>query len=70
MGDRAIIPSSLRKRVLDLAHEGHTGIVKTKHRVRDSVWWPGIDKEIEHYIVNCEPCSIADKSKMVFLYLL
>ena len=37
-GDRAIIPSSLRQRVLDLAHEGHTGIVKTKHRVRDSAW--------------------------------
>ena len=29
-GDRIVIPQSLRKRVLDAAHEGHQGIVKNE----------------------------------------
>ena len=37
-GTRIIVPRELRKRVLDLAHEGHQGIVKTKERLRSKVW--------------------------------
>ena len=33
-GDRIVIPQTLRKTVLELAHEGHQGIVKTKSRLR------------------------------------
>ena len=36
-GMRIVIPVSLRKRVLELAHEGHQGIVKTKDRLRSKV---------------------------------
>ena len=36
-GTRLIIPKSLREQVLQLAHEGHQGIVKTK--IRSKVWW-------------------------------
>jgi hypothetical protein len=43
-GTRIVIPASLRKKLLKLAHEGHQGIVKTKQRLRDIVWWPGIEK--------------------------
>lgn len=32
-GIRTIVPLSLRERVLELAHEGHLGIVKTKDRL-------------------------------------
>ena len=42
-GIRTVVPQVLRKRVLDLAHEGHQGIVKTKQMIRSKVWWPGID---------------------------
>ena len=31
-GDRIVIPQSLRKLVLELGHEGHQGVVKTKSR--------------------------------------
>ena len=37
---RNVVPASLRKRVLELAHEGHQGIVKTKDCLRSKVWWP------------------------------
>lgn len=42
-GTRIVIPKGLRARVLELAHEGHPGIVAMKHRLRSKVWWPGID---------------------------
>ena len=37
----------LRQRVVELAHEGHQGIVKMKERLRFKVWRPGIDKDAE-----------------------
>ena len=55
---RLIIPKSLRKVVLDAAHEGHQGIVKCKQRLRSKVWWPGIDKEIERKCKNCHGCQV------------
>ena len=36
-GDRIVIPNTLRKRVLEAAHEVHQGIVKTKSRLRRKV---------------------------------
>ena len=44
-GTRIVVPRQLRRKVLDLAHKGHQGTVKTKERLRPKVWWPGIDKE-------------------------
>ena len=57
-GQRIIIPKCLRKQILDLAHEGHQGIVKCKSRLRQKVWWPGIDREVEQYVRNCKPCLL------------
>jgi Integrase zinc binding domain len=63
-GGRSVIPESLRHRVLEFAHAGRQGIVRTKQRCRDTVWWPGIDRQIEqmcadrviprlHYATGC-----------------
>ena len=46
-GTRIVIPQSLRKQVLHLAHEGHQGIVKTKGRLRTKVWWPKMDPDAQ-----------------------
>ena len=53
---RIVVPASLRKRILKIAHEGHQGMTKTKALVRTKVWWPGIDKDIEEEIRTCLPC--------------
>lgn len=37
-GTRIVVAKKLQRRVLDLAHEGHQGIVKTKERLRSKVW--------------------------------
>ena len=58
---RAIIPASLRSRILELVHEGHCGIVKAKQRARETIWWPGIDHHVEEFIRRCDACIVADK---------
>ena len=60
-GSRIVIPSSLRKQVLQNAHEGHPGIVKMKDRLRSKVWWPGIDREAENFVRCCEECQKVGK---------
>ena len=56
MNGRSVIPSSLQKKILLILHEGHQGIDKTRRRARDSVFWPGIDREIEDMIKRCHQC--------------
>lgn len=57
-GTRIVVPTSLRERVLHLAHEGHPGIVSMKCRLCTKVWWPGYDKEAERFCKTCRPCQM------------
>lgn len=50
--------------LLQIAHEGHLGVVKFKCCL-DTVWWPGIDQEIELLdpesearLVNKQACQL------------
>nr|XP_039268356.1 uncharacterized protein K02A2.6-like [Styela clava] len=61
-GSRAIIPSQLRKRVLEMAHSGHPGMVRMKQRCRENVWWPRLNAQIEDFVRNCQPCAMSGKS--------
>ena len=56
-GTRLVLPKALRARALQLAHEGHQGIVKTKERLRSKVWWPAIDQEAENLCRACHGCQ-------------
>ena len=64
-GHRLIIPAALQKKAVDLAHEGHQGIVKTKALLREKMWFPGIDKMIERRVKSCIPChaSVPDTKR-------
>ena len=55
--NRIVIPKSLQQRVLNLAHESHQGIVHTKALLREKVWFPGIDCQIETLVHNCLACQ-------------
>lgn len=57
-GDRLIVPETLRSRILEIAHETHPGIVSMKRKLRQKVWWPGIDKEVERLVKKCKSCTI------------
>lgn len=55
--DRIIIPVSLQRRVLQLLHANHKGIVKMKQQARRCIYWFGINNDIESFVNNCEVCS-------------
>ena len=57
-GNRIVIPASLQTRVVDLAHGGHQGIVKTKALIRSRVWFAGIDAKVEHAVKVCAQCQV------------
>ena len=56
MRSRIVIPSSMRLEVLDKRHEGHQGISKCRERAKQTVWWPGLSKQIQDMIDNCRIC--------------
>lgn len=60
-GTRIVIPTELRTHVLELAHEGHPGIVVMKRRLRAKVWWPGIDREVEKFVKTCHSCQLVSQ---------
>ena len=57
-GHRLVIPSSLRKQCIEIAHQGHQGVVKTKQRLRTKVWWPQMDRDVESHIKACHGCQL------------
>ena len=60
-GNRIFPPVKLRNKAIELAHEDHAGITKTKQRIRSKLWWPCMDKDIERHIRTCHPCQIVGK---------
>ena len=56
-GRRICIPKSLQKRVIDIAHEGHQGMTRTKSLLREKVWFPKMHEAVEAKISQCIPCT-------------
>ena len=55
---RIVIPTALCERVLALAHEGHSGIVDMKRRLRSIVWWSNLDRDAERFCKMCFVCQL------------
>ena len=60
-GSRIVIPESLQQRAIDLAHETHPGLSKTKALLREKVWFPNIDKIVKCTVDQCIPCQAVGK---------
>ena len=56
-GCRLLIPTSMRRDVLQMLHESHQGCVRTKERARLVVYWPGIDNDIDNVVLACKKCQ-------------
>ena len=56
-GCRLLIPASMRRQVLISLHESHQGSVRTKERARLSIYWPGIDNDIDNVVLSCKMCQ-------------
>ena len=56
-GHRIVIPRSVQPEILKQLHVGHLGQEKTKLRAKDTVFWPNINKDIEHAVQKCATCQ-------------
>ena len=56
-GCRLLIPTKLRPVILSQLHESHQGSVRTKQQAHLSVYWPGIDNDIDNTILSCQHCQ-------------
>lgn len=56
-GSRAVIPVSLRRKVLQELHLGHFGMQRMKQLARTAVYWPNIDNDIENMCRGCSTCG-------------
>ncbi|CAB0007785.1 unnamed protein product, partial [Nesidiocoris tenuis] len=54
---RLIVPEKMRKAALRVLHEGHPGITGMRAAAKSHVWWPNIDREIEHHVSSCTSCQ-------------
>ncbi|CAC5362482.1 unnamed protein product [Mytilus coruscus] len=61
-GEKIIIPTSMRKNMLNKLHEGHLGIEKTRKLARDSIFWQGINAQITDFISKCSVCLESRRS--------
>lgn len=61
-GTKLVIPSSLRSRMCELAHEGHPGQSMMKRRLRERCWWPGVDRDAVKTCDRCEGCRLVQAS--------
>lgn len=62
-GKRIIVPPPLRKILLEKLHSGHQGITKCRERARQSIWWPGLSKQLEELVLNCPECLRAQRQR-------
>ncbi|CAG2199229.1 unnamed protein product [Mytilus edulis] len=57
---QAVIPMSERKQVLEYCHDteyaGHSGVHKTREKIRQSYYWPGLESDVRAYVGGCNKC--------------
>ena len=56
-GSRICIREAMQQRTINLAHQGHQGIGKTKALLREKVWFQNIDHQVEVKIKECLVCQ-------------
>ena len=61
--DRLVVPKPLRQLLVKTAHDksGHFSVNKTKAILNNRFTWPGMGKDVNHYILSCETCKKHNK---------
>uniref|UniRef100_A0A0N4W5J5 RNA-directed DNA polymerase n=1 Tax=Haemonchus placei TaxID=6290 RepID=A0A0N4W5J5_HAEPC len=62
IGDRIVIPDTLRKAVLSELHDGHPGMTRIKMLARNYVYWTNINDDIETFVRTCRCCQETAKN--------
>ena len=59
--EQLIVPEQYRDLVMQLAHEsiltGHLSVTSSVHKVLSEYYWPGIYRDVKHFVQSCEVCK-------------
>ncbi len=58
-GARIVVPRRARKRILELLHRPHAGVVKTQQAASQLYYWPGMSAALSDAVEKCELCAAA-----------
>ena len=61
LNDKIVVPTELRKKLLDTLHFGHAGTTKMIAEAK-IFWCPNINKDIEEKVKNCIACLSSGKN--------
>ena len=61
-GTHIVIPDMMKEDILKQIHEGHLGLNKCQMRVKETIYWPGLNDQLENLILNCQLCLKYSKS--------
>lgn len=54
---RIVVPKVLWNDMLQVLYRSHQGVSSCMKRARHSMFWPGLYKHIEEYVVSCVGCQ-------------
>ncbi|XP_066946102.1 uncharacterized protein [Macrobrachium rosenbergii] len=65
--EQVIVPSSLRSKILEIAHcaDSHLGVSKTYQRLSCNFYWPRMKNDVKSFVQCCHICQIAGKPNEV-----
>ncbi|XP_075732486.1 uncharacterized protein LOC142775054 [Rhipicephalus microplus] len=56
-----LVPKNHREAVMKLAHDGimagHLGAEKTKDRIQEEFFWPGVTADVKRFVASCDICQ-------------
>ena len=58
---RMVVPAAMRMTTLKALHVGHLGVVKSRAKARESVWWPKCSDDIQCHVASCDTCRLHAK---------
>ena len=56
-GERLVVPESAREEMKARIHASHIGIQGCLRRAREVLYWPGMNRDIENCIAQCQVCN-------------
>lgn len=56
-GNKIIVPKNLKSYVLNLVHEGHSGVGKCIKKARLLFYWPRLSSEVHEFVMKCRSCE-------------
>jgi transposase InsO family protein len=55
-GQQLVVPSCLRKELMELTHSSHIGVEGCIRRAKECLFWPRMTSELKEFVSKCDVC--------------